>query len=93
MLSVPEGEDRHFEYRIQHGAPSTHRLLVSQGPGSEAKCLSLVAHIGMGSLFWPIVACGKAAASFKVINVYCKKSEPWIWGTFECLQFYLCNSI
>lgn len=93
MLSVPEGEDRHFEYRIQHGAPSTHRLLMSQGPGSEAKCLSLVAHIGMGSLFWPIVACGKAAASFKVINVYCKKSEPWIWGTFECLQFYLCNSI
>jgi len=69
VLSVPEGEDRHFEYGIQRGAPSPCSLLVLQGPRTEAKGLSLVTHIRTGSLFWPTVTCGKAAAFFKDVNV------------------------
>lgn len=69
MLSVPEGEDRRFECSIQRGAPSSCSLLALQGPGTEAKCLSLVAHVRTGSLFWPAVACGKAAAFFEDVNV------------------------
>lgn len=88
MLSVPEGEDRHFECSIQHGAPSTHRLLMLQGPGTEAECLSLVAHVGMGSLFWPMVACAKAAASFKAKMCTVRRVNPGFGGPLT-----VCNCI
>lgn len=91
MLSVPEGEDRHFECSIQHGAPSPHGLLMLQGPGTEAKCLTLVAHIGMGSLFWPVVACGNAAASFKIINVYCKSCIAFPLLSVSCFVHFPCK--
>lgn len=80
MLSVPEGEDRHFECSIQRDAPSPHSLLTLQGPRTEAKCLSLFSHVGMGSLFWPMVACGKAAAFFKDINVVLQEERTPGWG-------------
>lgn len=90
MLSVPEGEDRRFECSIQCGAPSPCGWLALQGPGMEAECLSLVAHVGTGSLLWPMVACERQCLLNDVNVVLQEERSPGLGGPFSvCNSFYV----
>lgn len=88
MLSVPEGEDRHFEYSIQCGAPSPHRVLMLQGPGTEAKCLSLVTHLGWAAYFGPWWHVERQQLSLKLLMCTVRRVNPGFGGPLS-----VCNSI
>lgn len=89
---MPEREDRRFECSIQRRALSPCSLHALKGPGTAAKCWSLVAHTGTGSLC-PRWRVERQLLSLKALMRYCQTSEPQVRGALECLQFHLYNSI